>query len=120
MAHTQISPTVRILISAQCGNFCVAADDGEAISARIKSALDAGKTVELSFAGVESLSTAFLNSAIGELLGIFNEAELNAHLKIEEISPADMGTLRRVIANAKRYYDDPAKFEAMRREMEMA
>ena len=81
MTHTANSSVTRILISAQCGHFCVATDDGEVIFDQIKNALTAGKSVELSFAGVESLSTAFLNSAIGDLIGIFSLDDLNARLK---------------------------------------
>ena len=113
---------VRILVSAQCGRFCVASDDGEVIFAQIKAALDAGKSVAVSFAGVESLSTAFLNSAIGELLGVFESDDLNERLQIieEEIKPDQMLTLRRVVANAKLYYTDRERFRAMQREMEAA
>ena len=120
MAHTAISSIARILVSAQCGNFCVATDDGEIIFNQIKTALAAGKSVEVSFAGVESLSTAFLNSAIGDLVGVFSPDDLNARLKIEDMSDDDRDTLNRVIANAKRYYADPDNYRALQRELEAA
>lgn len=120
MTLTQYPSTVHILIAAQCGNFCVAADDGENLFDHIKSALNEGQKVALSFAGVESLSTAFLNSAIGQLLGEISSEELNARLSIEQIHPDDMLMLRRVIANAKRYYADPDRFRTMQRELEAA
>lgn len=120
MAHSSIPSVVRILVSAQCGNFCVATDDGEIIFGQIKAALAESKSVEVSFAGVESLSTAFLNSAIGDLVGLFNLDDLNARLKIEDMSDDDRNTLARVISNAKRYYADPDNYMAQQRELEAA
>lgn len=120
MATSQQSSLVRILISAECGNFCVAADDGEAIFERIKDALEAGQTVALSFAGVESLSTAFLNSAIGQLLEVVSNEDLNTRLKIVDLNSDDMLMLRRVIANAKRYYANPQQFLETQKQLEAA
>lgn len=40
---------------------------------RLKQALDAGERVQFSFAGVEDLTSAFMNAAVGQLLEAYPE-----------------------------------------------
>jgi len=52
-------------------NLCIASDDGEKVHDAIVAALRNGKKVRLSFEGVEDLTSAFLNTAVGQLYGEF-------------------------------------------------
>lgn len=94
--------------------FCVASDDGEKVYDLVSKALDLGKNVVLSFEGIEALSSAFLNSAIGQLLGKYSRQELQNRLRTERISPDDELLLKRVIENAERYFKNPQKFDQQR------
>ncbi|MCL5126448.1 MAG: STAS-like domain-containing protein [Deltaproteobacteria bacterium] len=48
---------------------CVASDDGEKVYERIRKAIKQGRSVALSFMNITSLTSAFLNTAIGQLYG---------------------------------------------------
>ncbi|MBM3300876.1 MAG: STAS-like domain-containing protein, partial [Deltaproteobacteria bacterium] len=51
---------------------CVAADDGQKVYEQIAAALKQGWGVQLSFRNVTSLTSAFLNAAVGQLYGEFS------------------------------------------------
>lgn len=57
--------------------------------------------VYLSFRGIEDLTTAFLNKAIGNLYNHFSSETLNQCLKITEIDDLDKYLLKKVISRAK-------------------
>jgi hypothetical protein len=52
---------------------CVASDDGKKVYERIWKAIKQERSVALSFMNVTSLTSAFLNVAIGQLHGEFSE-----------------------------------------------
>ena len=91
--------------------FCVSADDGEKVFKQIRLALDAGKKVELSFLNIEMLTSAFLNTAIGQLYGIEDENKIKSNLSVTEISDDDKLLIKRVADTAREYYKDPDRFE---------
>lgn len=95
--------------------FCVASADGQKVFRLIKAALDKRHPVVLSFAHVESLTSAFLNAAIGQLLEHYDEPQLRDRLTMRDLAPADQDLLRRVIEGAKLYFKDPQGVEAVRR-----
>lgn len=107
---------VRVNVFTQVGGFCVAVDDGEKLFRLLHRALQAGKRVEVSFEGVESLSSSFLNAAIGQLIGAFDAAVLRDRLHIVDLNDDDRVLLKRVIANARRYFADPARYKAALKE----
>jgi hypothetical protein len=72
--------------------------------------------VRLSFQNVESLTSAFLNAAVGQLYGSFDQELLKERLSVEEIERDDLALLKRVIDTAKQYFKDPEVIEAIRRE----
>jgi hypothetical protein len=88
-------------------SFCVEAKDGEAIFQAISKALRQGQPVEISFQNVEMLTSAFLNTAIGQLYRDFSEETVRALAKVTDMEDADKALLRRVIETAKLYYKDP-------------
>lgn len=88
-------------------SFCVEATDGDAVFSSIGKALKQGQPVEISFQNVEMVTSAFLNTAIGQLYRDFTEDKIRASVKVVDIADADKALLRRVIETAKLYYKNP-------------
>ena len=106
-----MSENIRISMFEVVGSpFCVATDDGQKVYECLDTALKAERDVILSFLNVTALTGAFLNAAIGQLYGIFNEEKIQALLKIEDAEPRDLALLDRVTRNAKLYFEDPKRF----------
>ncbi len=91
--------------------FCVSAEDGDKVFERIKKAIQANKTVVVSFLNVQMLTSAFLNTAIGKLYGEFEEKKIKESLSVSDMNDDDKLLLKRVIDTAKAYYKDPDRFE---------
>lgn len=86
---------------------CVASSDGQKVHDQIAAALNAGKQVRLSFANVESLTSAFLNAAVGQLYAKFSEQKIRASLSVSDMAPDDIELLKRVVEAAKQYFKSP-------------
>lgn len=98
-------------------SLCVASRDGQKVFEQIKQALKDGKEIRLSFLNVESLTSAFLNAAVGQLYGFFDHDLLKESLSVTEIEKDDWALLKRVIDTAKQYFKDPTVIEAVRKEV---
>jgi len=93
------------------GPLCVSAEDGQKVYENIAPLLEAGSKVALSFAKVETLISAFLNAAVGQLYGKFTEDQVRALLAVEDMDQEDMSLLKRVVDNAKLYFKSPKEFD---------
>lgn len=94
------------------GGFCVAADDGQKVYAAISRIVEAGDRAVLSFEGVTRMTTAFLNSAVGQLYGEFPEATIQMQLAPPiNFEPWHLSRLRAVIVRAKEYFKNIEKAE---------
>jgi RNA binding exosome subunit len=92
--------------------FCVDTDDGEKIFAAVHNALKENKKVLISFQNVEMLTSAFLNTAIGQLYrGDFSDEFIKNSLSIEDLELEDKALLKRVVETAKLYYKDPERMQ---------
>jgi hypothetical protein len=96
---------------------CVASADGQKVYEQLATALKDGHKVKLSFLNVESLTSAFLNAAVGQLYGVFPEEQLSKSLSVSDIDPDDLALLRRVIETAKLYFKSPDRIESARAEI---
>lgn len=90
---------------------CVASSDGERVYERLALALKKNRNVALSFNNVHILTAAFLNAAIGQLYGVFQEDKIRTSVEVQEMQPEDLALLKRVVDNAKEYFKDPQRFE---------
>ena len=90
---------------------CVASDDGQKVYERIDTALRDGQNVIVSFHNVTSLTSAFLNSAIGQLYGSFSADQIRAALQVKDMVAEDLVLLKRVVDTAKEYFEDPGRFK---------
>ena len=103
---------IRISIFEVVGSpLCVASDDGQKVYDGLDAALKANRVVTLSFYNVTTLTSAFLNAAIGQLYGTFSEEQIRAQLRVEDMEQDDLALLKRVVDNAKLYFKDPKKFD---------
>ena len=97
---------------------CVASSDGQKVYERLASAMKEGWSVTVSFYNISTLTSAFLNAAIGQLYGEFSQEKIRALLKVQDMQPDDLALLKRVVETAKEYFKDPQKFDqAVRDEM---
>ena len=97
--------------------FCVASDDGQKVHDRLDTVLKADCDVILSFRNVTALTAAFLNAAVGQLYGTFNEEKIRSLLKVEDAEQEDLALLKRVVDNAKLYFKDPERYDQVVREV---
>lgn len=101
---------IRISVFNVAGNsFCLESEDGQKVYDLLCQAIQQDKKVELSFQNVELLTSAFLNTAIGQLYRDFEEDRIKNSLVIVHLSPEDKALLKRVIRTAKLYYQDPQR-----------
>lgn len=93
----------------------VEAEDGQKVFDLIIKAFNDKRKVMLSFQNIEMLTTAFLNTAVGQLYKDHSEGFIKENLKVEDISKSGKVALKRVVDTAKLYYKDP---EALKRSID--
>jgi hypothetical protein len=98
------------------GGHCTASEDGQKVYQAIELALKEGKKIELSFKGVEDLTSAFLNSAVGRLYNKFEEKDIRDLISISDASQDDLIVLKRVVTRAKHFFNDPERFRKAKKE----
>ena len=92
-------------------DICASAEDGQRLHDRILPLLERGYEVTISFEGVNVVIPAFLNAAIGQLVGVFSDAALHRNLIIRGLSIVDLDTLHQVLKNAKAYLSRPSEYD---------
>ena len=108
-----MSTTEKIdIVSIIENDICVSAEDGEKVYRLILEALHQDKNVQISFKGIEDLTSLFLNAAIGQLYNEFEDDELKKRLSVTDASPQDLDTLKRSVERAKEYFKDPERFHS--------
>lgn len=81
-------------------------DTGSIVFSLLDKALISKEIIELDFNGIEVITSAFLNAAIGQLYSKFKSDELNEYLKVKNLAVEDRALLRKVISRAKEYFND--------------
>ena len=89
------------------GPICVDPEDGGRLCSEIHALLDSGDSVCLDFCGVSTVTSSFLNTAIGCLYAGYQPNELAARLSYTELDPTDEAILGLVQSNAIRYFTAP-------------
>ena len=95
--------------------FGVEAEDGQKVFTLIVKAFADNKKVILSFQNIEMLTTAFLNTAVGQLYKDYSESFIKENLTVSDISASGKVALKRVVDTAKIFYKDP---EALKRSID--
>ena len=110
--------TIRVTISSIVDSgICLASSDGQKVHSELHQIVSSGDRAELSFFGVSRMTTAFLNAAVGQLYGEFDENTLRRHLA----PPVDfedwhLKRLKLVVDRAKSYFVDRDRIEENYRE----
>ena len=98
--------------------FCTASEDGQKVHDAIQRAISEGKQVILSFEGVQDLTSAFLNAAVGQLYSQLSEKEIRARiLPPINATPENLILLKRVVERAKEFFKTPERFEKATKEV---
>ncbi|WP_224776670.1 STAS-like domain-containing protein [Achromobacter insolitus] len=87
-------------------------DDGQRVHDAIATVLRTGKAVSVSFSNIETLISAFLNAAIGQLYDEFSDHEIKNLLSVTDMRPEDLALLKRVVDNAKIYFQNREKLDS--------
>ena len=101
----------RVIVNSLIGSLCVSAADGQTVHDKIAPLIKAGNSVILSFNGVETVISAFLNAAIGQLYGEFSDDQIRNSLSVEDLEPEDLSLLKRVVDNARVYFQHRRGFD---------
>ncbi|MDR0573275.1 MAG: STAS-like domain-containing protein [Tannerella sp.] len=96
----------------------VEAEEGQKVFALVKKAFLEKRKVVLSFLNMEMQTTAFLNTAIGQLYKDFSEEEIKENLRVENISESDKVLLKRVVDTAKLFYHDKDTFRRLKQSID--
>lgn len=84
----------------------VSSEDGNLVFNQIKEAIEHNQSVVIDFKDIRIMTTAFLNSAIGQLYSKFKSDELSKALSVENLSDSDRLLLSTVTSRAKEYFAD--------------
>jgi hypothetical protein len=95
---------VEIAIVDRFGPICVDADDGGKLFEAVQEALDKGEEVMLAFEGVSTITSVFLNTAVGCLYAYFDKSDLERRLHWRGLDATDESMLQLVKRNAIRFY----------------
>lgn len=95
---------MQINVKSIVGPFCVDPDDGNQIRGAVAAALRRGDAVDLDFTEVATITSSFLNRAVGELFGEFSHDVLDGGLSWTGLDQADESLMRLVRDNAIRYF----------------
>jgi hypothetical protein len=98
--------------------YAVEAEEGQKIFGLVEKAFSEKRKVVLSFLNIEMLTTAFLNTAIGQLYKDFSEERIKENLRVENISESGKVILKRVVDTAKLFYQDKDTFQRLQQSID--
>ena len=89
----------------------VSSDDGQKVHDKVAPLLREGRKVSLSFDRIETIISAFLNAAIGQLYGELPEEKIRELFNVRDMAQEDLALLKRVVDNAKLYFANRKEFD---------
>lgn len=98
------------------GNSAISPADGDTLFKQIDKFLSEKQNVELDFANITLITTAFLNAAIGQLYSKYTGVDLNTMLSLKNIAPEDVPLFKKVIERAKEFFANPSAFDQTAKE----
>lgn len=108
---TAVNSNHIVYIKELCGAACATANQGQSVLAHLHTLVKTGQPVEIDFAGVEVLTTRFLNIAIGQLFkSVANNDEadaLESSLHFCGLDEDDLERMKNVIARARIFHLRP-------------
>ena len=94
----------------------VSSEKGDEVFELIDKALQKGVNVILDFSNLKILTTAFLNSAIGQLYSKYTSEKLKETLSLLNIADSDKLLLKKVTDRAKEYFIDKKNIDSIIKE----
>lgn len=88
----------------------VTPDEGELIFKKLYECFSEGSKVVLDFSGVEMMTTAFLNVAIGNLYKSYSSEQIKELLELKGLTAISARQIKKVTDTAKLFYRDEDKF----------
>jgi hypothetical protein len=114
--------TINIEIANIIGDvYAIEAAEGQKVFSMVKKAFEENRKVILSFLNIKILTTAFLNTAIGELYNNtdgFSEKLIRENLRIENLNESGIVMLKRVVETAKLRYNDPDFYKKLQQSVD--
>ena len=102
---------IRIKLTDTVGsNLCVSSEDGRPVFEKLEAALKTGRPIELDFAGIDMVISAFLNAAVGRLAEHLSIAQIHERIAFPNLGEEDRELMDRVLENAVRFYEAPDRF----------
>ena len=95
-------------------DFAVTPESGQKVFEILDANFKQEKTTELDFSGVNTMTTAFLNTAIGQLYSIekYDSNFLSSHLRPINMTKFQIRQIQMVIDGAKKYFFNKEKFDS--------
>jgi hypothetical protein len=95
-------------------DFAVTPESGQKVFELLNSYFKKGSIAELNFLGINTMTTAFLNAAIGQLYSIdeYNSSFLKDHLKPINLTNFQIRQMQMVVDGAKKYFSNKSKFDS--------
>ncbi|MCV9387428.1 STAS-like domain-containing protein [Reichenbachiella ulvae] len=90
----------------------VSTDDGQKVHDQIQSLFSQADVIEVDFSGIQIMTTAFLNAALGQLYSSYTGDVLNSKLKLTHVSETDKVLFKKVVTRAKEYFANKADFDS--------
>lgn len=87
-----------------CGPHCVGVEEGDAFFKQLYPLLKDGKEVCLDFSNILTITSSFLNAAIGKLFGQFEDDSFESLISYNNLDESDTQLLKLVISNAKEHF----------------
>ncbi|HEW78870.1 MAG TPA: DUF4325 domain-containing protein [Phycisphaerales bacterium] len=93
------------------GKAAVSTEDGDRLFETISAFLGKDFEVVLDFVNIETLTSTFLNAAIGQLYNKYDSPFLRKHLSTSNLQPEDKELMVKIIERAKEYFKDKENLE---------
>ena len=89
----------------------VSTDDGQKVFEAVSSHLFQDRKTEIDFNGIQFMTTAFLNAAIGQLYSTFTGDQLKNQLSLTNVAKEDLVLFKKVVDRAKEYFAAKEDFD---------
>jgi len=106
--------TMRLRLIETIGPECVSLDQGEKVYRVLLEELNAKKTVEVDFQGIETLFSPFLMGCLGKLLGHFEKETLMQNLVYCNITSDQLKTVNEFIDRAEAQHTEQGDLQNMK------
>jgi hypothetical protein len=103
----------KVSVIEYVGPLAITTEDGEKLFQLLEKALSQGIAIDLDFEGVTTLTSVFLNAAIGHLYSGLSEEVVQSKLTFTGLAEEDRELVALVTERAKEFYADPAVRQAL-------